>query len=69
MKVKEAQRELIAHIASALDDAVRRGDIDEACRQAKDLSSAAGMPEAAAGRAAIISLVQSVERVLGAQAF
>jgi hypothetical protein len=69
VKAKESQRELIAHIASALDDAVRRGDIDEACRQAKDLSAAAGMPEAAAGRAAIISLVQSVERVLGAQAF
>ena len=59
------QRDLIAHIADALDDAVRRGDIDEACKQAKELSAAAGMPRAAAGRAAIISLVQSVERVVG----
>lgn len=68
MKVRERQRDLIAHIASALDEAVRRGDIDEACNQAKQLSQAAGMPAAAAGRAAIISLVQSVERVLGAAA-
>jgi hypothetical protein len=65
---KPYNRALVEHIASALDDAVRRGDIDEACRQAKELSAAVHMPEEAAGRAAIISLVQSVERVLGAQA-
>lgn len=66
MKAKESQRDLIAHIASALDEAVRRGDIDEACNQAKQLSLAAGMPRAAIGRSAIINLVQSVERVVGA---
>lgn len=61
----KCDRELIAHIAGALDDAVRRGDIDEACRQAKELSIAAGMPKAAIGRSAIINIVQSVERVVG----
>lgn len=57
----DEQKAILLHHRNALDDAVREGNFDRACAEAKVYATVMGLT----GAGALVALVESVERVVG----